>query len=225
MQFPGHGKEGAIRAGLDYLTEHLLKKQWLVDDGAVMVIDRCLVDANWGDSKQVVYQFCRQSSFSSILTPSHGRGITAAMLPITHAPKAPGERVGLEWRMPRHKNEAIRYVTYDTNYWKSFVHARLATPLGDAGALSLWKFDYHQMYAEQMTAEIPVRTEGRGRVVNQWQIKAANRDNHFFDCTVGAAVAASIEKIELPGTETGRKRRRGPKMRLSEMQGRRRHKG
>jgi len=31
------------------------------DDGAMMRIGRCLIDANWGQSTDVVYQFCRQS--------------------------------------------------------------------------------------------------------------------------------------------------------------------
>jgi len=32
----------------------------------------------------------------------------------------------------------VRHVLFDTNYWKSFVHARLAVPMGDPSCLSLF---------------------------------------------------------------------------------------
>jgi len=38
-----------------------------------MRIDRCFIDANWGQATDVVYQFCRQSQFAGVLLPSHGR--------------------------------------------------------------------------------------------------------------------------------------------------------
>ena len=46
----------------------------------------------------------------------------------------------------------------------------------------------HEMYADQVTSEKPIRTEGRGRTVLEWVLPANRPDNHFLDCTVGAAV-------------------------------------
>ncbi|HUV66961.1 MAG TPA: hypothetical protein VMW24_23950 [Sedimentisphaerales bacterium] len=40
-------------------------------DGAELRIDRCLIDANWGQATDVVYQFCGQSRFAGVL-PRHG---------------------------------------------------------------------------------------------------------------------------------------------------------
>ena len=41
--------------------------------------------------------------------------------------KKRGDRVGLNWRIPTVKGKrSIRHVVYDTNFWKSFVHQRLA---------------------------------------------------------------------------------------------------
>jgi hypothetical protein len=38
-----------------------------------------------------------------------------------------GDRVGLHWRIPNTTGKrAMRHVLIDTNYWKTFVHARLA---------------------------------------------------------------------------------------------------
>lgn len=53
-----------------------------------------------------------------------------------------------------------------------------------------------------------MRTEGRGRVVDEWKIKPTQPDNHWFDGIVGCAVAASIQGVSLPGTES-----REPKVR------------
>jgi hypothetical protein len=40
----------------------------------------------------------------------------------------------LNWVIPLSKEKrGIRYMLYDTNYWKSFVHSRLAVSMGDLG--------------------------------------------------------------------------------------------
>jgi hypothetical protein len=75
---PRAGVEGAIHAGLAQLTEECLGRAWLRDDGAELRVSRCLVDANWGQSTDVVYQFCRQSAHASVVMPSHGRFVGAA---------------------------------------------------------------------------------------------------------------------------------------------------
>jgi hypothetical protein len=51
-----------------------------------------------------------------------------------------------------------------------------------------------------------VRTEARGRVVDEW--KMGGRDNHWWDCIVGAAVAASIAGVRPQATEAGGRARR-----------------
>ena len=55
----------------------------------------------------------------------------------------------------------------------------------------------HRMFAEQMTAEYPVKTEGRGREVDEWKARPG-RDNHFLDCVVGCCVAACVQGAALP---------------------------
>ena len=41
----------------------------------------------------------------------------------------------------------------------------------------------------------PLRTEARGRTVDEWKLKASAVDNHWLDALVGYAVAASISGI------------------------------
>ena len=200
----GTGLEGSIYAGLEALTESLLGKEWHRDDGAAMKIERCLIDANWGHSTNVVYQFCRQSPFASVLLPSHGRFVGASSNPFSEYKRRPGDRVGLNWRIPSiHGKRAIRHVIYDTNWWKSFTHARLAAAMGDRGCLSIFgdRAEQHRMFAEQVTAEYFVKTEGRGRTVDEWKPRPEQPDNHWLDCLVGSAMAASMQGALLFGTD------------------------
>ncbi len=104
-----------------------------------MRIERCLIDANWGSSTDVVYQFCRQSPHAAVLLPSHGRFVGASSMPYSEYKRRPGDRVGLNWRIPNVRGKrAVRHVVFDTNYWKSFIQARLAVAMGDRGCLSLF---------------------------------------------------------------------------------------
>ena len=201
---PGAGLEGSIYAGLEKLTGDYLARKWRRDDGAELQIERCLIDANWGQSTDVVYQFCRQSAHSAIVMPSHGRYVGASSVPFSEYKRKRGERVGHHWRIPNTQGRRqVRHVLIDTNYWKSFIHARLAVAMGDAGCLSLFgrKSAEHQLLAEHLTAEYRVRTEARGRVVDEWKLRAGGPDNHWLDCLVGCAVAASIQGAILPGTD------------------------
>jgi len=220
----GAGLEGSIYAGLEALTGQYLGREFRRDDGAGMRIERSLVDANWGLSTDVVYQFCRQNAHSAVLIPSHGRFVGASSIPFSEYKRKVGDRVGHNWRVPNvHGKRQVRHVVYDTNYWKSFIYARLAVPMGDRGCLSLFgaQMEEHRLFAEHVTAEYRVKTQGRGRTVDEWKMRAQATDNHWFDCLVGCAVAASMQGVVLPGTEAKPTTRR-PRLKLSELQGRRR---
>jgi hypothetical protein len=214
------GLEGSIYAGLENLTNLYMSRAFHRDDGAELKIDRCLIDANWGNSTDVVYQFCRQSPHAAVLMPSHGRYVGASSFPFSEYKRKLGDRLGHNWRMPNVRGKrAVRYVLFDSNYWKSFVYARLATAMGDAGCLSLFGRDRHQhrLFAEHLTAEYRVRTEGRGRTVDEWKLRPDRSDNHWFDGVVGCAVAASIQGATLLGTEV-RASKPNRRLKLSELQ-------
>ena len=169
-----------------------------------MHIGKCLVDANWGNSTDTVYQFCRESSFASILLPSHGRFVGAASIPFSEYKRRPGERVGHNWRLPNIQGRrAIRHIIFDANYWKSFIYARLAVAMGERGTLTLFgnKSEQHRLFSEHLLSEYRVKTEGRGRVVDEWKQRPERSDNHWWDGIVGCAVAASLLGAELPGAQ------------------------
>ena len=220
-KFPNAGLEGGIYAALTALTEDLLTREWQREDGAMLKIERAMVDANWGSSTDIVYQFCRQSAWSGIVYPAHGRYVGASSKPMTEYRKQPGDRLGFNWMMPNVAGKrAIRHVIFDSNFWKSFIHARLAVPMGDKSCLSLYGRhpQLHQLIAEHLTAEYRVKTIGRGRTVDEWKIRPDRSDNHWLDCLSGCAVCGSMLGSTLPefGIATTRKRKAGP-VKLSDM--------
>ena len=199
------GLEGSIYAGLERLTGDLIGREWRRDDGAMMRIERCLIDANWGASTDVVYQFCRQSAHAGIVIPSHGRFVGASSQPFSEYKRRPGDRVGHNWRIPNiHGKRAVRHVVYDTNYWKTFMHARIAVSMGSRGCLSFFGTSPEtlRLLAEHLCAEYRVRTEGRGRTVDEWKQRPERSDNHWLDCIVGCCVGASMQGVALSGSES-----------------------
>jgi len=226
MKFPKAGFEGSIYGGLEKLTDELLGGEWRRDDGAVVNVDRCMIDANWGRSTDVVYQFCRQSAHSAVLTPSHGKFVGAASIPFSDYKRKPGERVGHNWRIPNVRGKrAVRHVVYDTNYWKSFIQARLSVSMGDRGCLSLYGRKPHRLFASHLVAEYRVRTEGRGRTVDEWKHRPERPDNHWLDCVVGCAVGASMQGVTLQETEVTAPQPKKSRTRMSMAERRARKRG
>ncbi|MBA3776993.1 MAG: phage terminase large subunit family protein [Betaproteobacteria bacterium] len=193
--YPGQAREVAIYAGLRDLAAGILDRAYRRHESEEELrIERCLIDANWGESTETVYQFCRQSPFAGLLMPSHGRGIGAAGKPMSDWRSGPGDRVGTNWIVaapvaPRKQ----KHITYDANWWKSFVAARLTAPPGAHGRLTLWgdRASEHQLFADHIAAEYRVKTFGRGREVEEWRLRPERPDNHWLDCLSGAALAAS----------------------------------
>lgn len=218
---PKAGLEGQIHAGLEALSANLLGREWVRDDGAALKIDRCLIDANWGSSTETIYQWCRQSAFAQVVTPSHGKYIGAASSPMREWKTQPGDRVGLNWRMPNVKGRrSVRYATFDTNFWKSFLVARLSSAMGDKGSISLFgdKPDVHRLIADHVCGEYRTRTEGRGRTVDEWKLRPERPDNHWLDCLVGCCVAASIQGVSLAESPSGPAGGSRKKVSFAEMQ-------
>lgn len=221
-KFPGAGLDGSIYQGLQSLCGHLLERGWKTTEGTERKIDLLLVDANWGETTEVVYKYVAESGFDKRIYPSHGKGIRAGQEPFASYIRKPGDIIRLNCRIPlERKKRKVRHVLFDTNFWKSFVHSRFKTAVGDKGCLTVWgdNENQHQLFADHLTAESSEVTEGRGRVVREWALRPERPDNHWFDGIVGCAVAAEIAGVDSGTTRyQGRKVRTKKRMSLKEIQ-------
>ena len=60
-----------------------------------------------------------------------------------------------------------------------------------------------------------MRTQGRGRTVDEWKLKPERADNHWLDCVAGCAVCGSMLGAALPEFNPVRAAFKG-KIRLSQ---------
>jgi len=210
------GQEGQIMGALKALVGELATKKWTRDDGTIAHMNRILVDANWHQSTEVVYDFCRRSPHASILYPSHGKFIGASSKPLSEWQKRRGDRTGHHWKIPAAQGRQVRHVIIDVCYWKSFLTERMTTAQGDPGAMTIYgvKASEHRLFAEQVCAEYRIPVEGRGRKVDEWKLRPEAFDNHWWDGLVGCAAAASIEGVEIGAGDGQTKRVR---IRLSDL--------
>ncbi len=222
LEFPSAGgAEGRWFKGLTALLDWM-SGDWYLEDGTAKRVDRCLIDANYAKSAETVYRFCRTSPHASILLPSHGKYVGAQSMPYSEYRRRPGERIGLNWRLGISPNKRQRCVTFDTNFWKTFIHERLRVEHPEPSSLALFSYSQgrgrkrqpadHRMIAEQLSSEYRVRTSGRGREVDEWRLRANGLDNHLLDAVTGAAVAASIEGVKLPTDKTEKRAPVGPQV-------------
>jgi phage terminase large subunit GpA-like protein len=209
----GAGFEGSLNHGLDTLCEHILGREYFTENNTPHKVSLCLIDSGWGASTETVYNFCKRNRFSNILLPSKGEGITAGrnMLVDPSVKRRPMESIEGQWRIAA-TAKGVRIIRYDTNHWKGFSLNRLAEPAGNVGSVCTFQGNYsrHRMLFEQLTAEYSVRTEGRGRVVDEYKCRP-NRDNHLLDCLVGCGVAASVRGCSISRTLQMNKKKDAPK--------------
>lgn len=195
-QTAGMGFEGSLTLALDTLTQNIVGKKYIREDGVEMQVERCLVDAAWGTSSSTVVAFCNRSQFSNVLMPSFGRGLTADKKPFSEYRKQVGQTIGDFWLVSKNRQN-VRVIEIDTNFVKTLVSMRIRTAIGDKGAFQIFGKQHdvqtnaiHRNFSLQMTSEYAIPTVGRDRTVNVWRLLPA-RDNHFWDCICGCYAAAS----------------------------------
>lgn len=210
-QHPRMTLEGRLYEALKSICHELLEREWPVDGGGVARLERIGIDANWGDSTETVYRFARQSQYSANIRPMHGvyRGASSEPLVGPSRKRKAGEIAGDQWIIP--PPNPIRHVSFDSNYWKSRLAARLLTPLGERGALAFHVGD-HRLLIDHCLAEYPVRTKARNREIDEWK-QHVGRDNHFWDNLVACCVLASTLGIDIAGprVQSAKKKHKGPR--------------
>jgi hypothetical protein len=187
-----------VYAGLESIFTSVLQLKYSIDESEQHTsTQKVMIDANWSLSADAVYSFTKEYERFNIFHPCHGRGITASQLPMSEWIKKHGEKKSdYNWteRLSTNVKNRGRHIIYDSNYWKSIIADRILAPKGSDNALLLYGDDSirHEFLADQLCAEYPVTTHGRGRSIDEWKAKAGIVENHWFDCLVQAAVGVSI---------------------------------
>lgn len=214
------GEERAILLTLRRLREDYCQPGWRTVSAAGEVGQRApdlvVADARYQGRKEDSFPVYEFVSESSRLTNAAGKQRYLAAIGFS----------GTEYRSPRQLGSGVaaigeRYhlmravkgrhrvalLEVDADHWKSWTHARLTTPLGAPGAMTLFEAAEpatHAKLARHLTAEkkveefIPGSGPGKGMVTRWVRI---HRDNHLLDAVAGANMAGHFAGSRLEGTQ------------------------
>jgi Terminase large subunit gpA, endonuclease domain len=191
--------EQALMIALRQLKEMFIEG-WPVGEAAGQHAQPSLVLVDSGYMAPVVYAFCRESG--ERFRPAIGRGASQQYRNKRYnRPVQGGGTVycmGEEWHANVLPAENLLLVQANADYWKTWFHQRLTTPLDKPGAMTLFKAQAveHLSLGKHLTAER--KTEefiaGKG-VITKWE--RIRRQNHWFDALYNACVAGHACGVKL----------------------------
>ena len=207
--YPQMTEDGRIYAALMEFQQTLVDLRLERDgDRKIVAIDWIGVDSQYKPT--TVKKFIRDLRNPRVM-PCFGGKWTGTEKPMNHPDytrkwTTGGRRLGPNWRLGD-ASSGVQRIEINPNSWKTFVHERLATPLGEPGAISLWKTDpfNHQLFANHMCSEYRDVVETRWGRFDVWKLKPGAGDNDFLDVMAGNAVMASFAGISTTGVDSEEK--------------------
>jgi len=118
--------------------------------------------------------------------PAYGRYVGARSKSSVVELTKPGDVTGNAWRMTRDPDRATTSVLIDTNRAKTSVANLFAS-----SSVEIARTVDAPVVIEHLTSETGVATQSIWRQCVEWTLLPA-RENHYFDCLVGALVAREI---------------------------------
>jgi len=173
--------------------------------GVPRVPDQVWIDA--GYQPDVIYVFVRESMTArQVFWPAIGRGAGQQRMLSYTRPKQTGalvKHIGEGYHVAALKDQRMYLLEVNADHWKSWLHARVSTPVGERGALTLYATaapEAHLTLAKHLTAEKQVEEyiAGKGSVIRWERIRKAN---HYFDAAYNACAAghfAGVRLVEQP---------------------------
>lgn len=207
-------------AAIRDLFTQLFERAFQREDGAVQRLNIAGIDAN--DETETVRKAIRKSGLAGKLWPMHSRSFRPPKTALNDLAKKDGDVVGESWRRRKPETGTLRYISFDTDVWKSHHRDRLLVPTDWPGSLSWFGGVEHRMIADHHVAESSstLYHSLSGRTVEIWTQKP-NEDNHLFDVGVGNDVLGSVLGLKLPasallsGTTRVERRKKRRKIRVS----------
>jgi len=186
------------------------RTRWVSSGGGPASPNQIWVDSGWFQSKESVYEASRR--FRGYVRPVKGYGMGQQRDRIYKPPTKRSKsiiHVGLQYHATRMREDRIDLVHINADFWKTWVHERLAQPIDQPGSVCLYDSpdrNEHITFAKHMTSEKAERrfVPGRGDV-QVWVRKS--RVNHLLDCFYIAAAASHlsgarlIEDFKKPATQ------------------------
>jgi phage terminase large subunit GpA-like protein len=170
---------------------------------AHLIPDKVWIDS--GYMTDVVYAYCRQTTPPRRFFPAIGRGAAQQRHQWYNRPTRTGsivQHIGEGFHINHLEAEHLYLVEVNADHWKTWVHARLATPLDHKGALSFYagQPQEHLTLARHLTAETKVEefVAGKG-LVTRWE--RVRRQNHWLDALYNACAAGSLCGVRLLGED------------------------
>lgn len=191
--------EVASLAALREFAEQIGGPGWQrSDDGMLMPPDQIVIDAGWQgstDDPDYVYQLVLELGDPWICSKGFGGADYRGGRSRKYVEPGKGKRrtAGHRYHVKRTRKcgQITGLLEFDADHWKSYAHQRLTTPVGSAGALTLFEAQpiEHLTFCKHLVAE-QRRTEWKGNkgAVVRWV--TMGRHNHYLDAVTEACVAA-----------------------------------
>ena len=204
-------ESGKVRAPLEAKIYHALSNAvpWLLNlefvkqdqHQTIMKIQRLGIDTRWGQASDCIKQYIREAGFQNVV-PYYGQSFPPTRKQLEEYELTKG------WFFEHQAHPQIReakwvirpnpdgmfYLAADVNRLKDFLFARLASPPGSLGSISLFNAppEQHEMFADHVcSSEYPEPVTARGVTKNQWTTREGRPDNDWLDCLVGCCAIGS----------------------------------
>jgi hypothetical protein len=190
------GVEQALLMALREFRE-TASEGWPVNGGSRRQLEQVWIDS--GYMAPVVYAFCRESG--PLYRPAVGRGAAQQRNQWYTRPPRTGSTVryiGEGYHINYLPAEQLQLSVVDSDHWKTWVHQRLSTPIGQPGAMTLYSAlpQEHLTFAHHLTAEKKVEEFVPGKnVVVKWQ--RVRKQNHWLDALYNACAAGQYAGVRL----------------------------
>lgn len=206
-----HTEGGLVRAPLEAkiyyalgcAVRHILGLQFTKADGFAtpLHVARIAIDTRWGQTSDVVKRFCRECGIKEVV-PYYGQAVSPAHKQFEEYTRTKGwlfedgvnpQVKDVKW-IYRPDNAGQYHLAVDVDRMKTFLMARLASPPGSQGGISLYEAppERHELFASHLlNSEYPEPISARGITKDKWQAREGRPDNDWLDTTVGAITLAS----------------------------------
>jgi hypothetical protein len=187
-----------VMAAIRDLFNGLFETHFQREDGSVLRLNIAGIDAN--DEKETILDGIRKAGLTGKLWPIHSRS-SRGRVPLNDMPIKDGDVCGENWRRRKPATGTMRFINYDTDYWKSHHRNRLMMDRAAPGALTWFAGYDHRMIADHHVAEYSQMNfnETTGVRSEWWHLKP-NTDNHLWDVGVGNDVLGSVLGCRLPAS-------------------------